>query len=241
MKETLTEQKVLKKADKRRKSLLSTNKICLSCKYGEVSTERSQLKIFCQKELLEANENCPEYENSGTKELLLAIKNKVQETQETYRKRFNQLHPDCINCVQNCCTTPFLSRTPFYPEDVIYYMLCDRAVPKVPKGLKHCMFFNQGCTLPITLRPHVCIEYKCIYQNDTFINSLGEITNQATIDLLAVATRDFSGWRGEYTIEDKPSLKALGGIPNQIYDRFNRPWDVANPINDLLILYGCKQ
>ncbi|MBI4853819.1 MAG: hypothetical protein HY819_18650 [Acidobacteria bacterium] len=232
--------KAIDKAGKRRKSLMPADKICLSCSYADVSTERSQLKIFCQKEFFQAGDNCSGYKGAGTKELLIAIKNKIQEAQENYRQRFNQIHPDCINCVQNCCTTPFLARTPFYPEDVIYYMLCDRVVPKVPKGLKHCMFFNQGCTLPTTLRPHVCIEYKCIYQDDIEINLLAEITNQATIYLLAVATRDFSGWRGEYTIEDKPSLKELGAVPGQVYDRFNRAWDINKPISDLLILYGCN-
>ncbi len=231
---------LLDKAGKRRKSLMPANKICLSCSYAETSTERRQLQIFCQKQFLQADDSCPEYQDLGTKELLEAIKEKLQQAQEQYRKRFNEIHPDCINCVQNCCTTPFLNCTPFYPEDIIYYMLCDKVVPKIPKGLKHCMFFNQGCTLPMTLRPHVCIEYKCIYQNDSEINYLAEVTNQAIIYLLAVATKDFSGWRGQYTIEDKPSLKQLGAVAGQTHDRFNRRWDIENPIDDLLILYGCR-
>jgi hypothetical protein len=119
-------------------------------------------------------------------------------------------------------------------------MLSDKAVPKVPKELKHCMFFNNGCTLPINLRPHVCIEYKCIYQNDTEINSLAATINQATIYLLAITTKDYAGWRGEYTIEDRPVLKEYGGIEGKIYDRFNREWDTQNPIKDLLELYLSK-
>ncbi len=216
---------------------MPAHKICLSCSYSEVSTERGQLRVFCQKEHKQAILECADYKDAGTSQLLLAIKEVVRQTQENYRTRFNQIPPNCISCVQNCCTTPFLDRTPFYPEDTIYYMLSDKVVPKVPKGLKHCMFFNQGCSLPIDLRPHVCIEYKCIYQHDGEIDKLAEITNQATIYLLAVATRDYSGWRGEYTIEDRPSLKQHGALPGKIYDRFNREWDPQNPIADLLILY----
>lgn len=227
----------LSKAGKRRKSLMPANKICLSCSYSQVATDRGKLRIFCQKEYKQATENCIDYSNNGTSHLLTAIKEKIIQVQESYRARFNQIHPNCFTCVQNCCTTPFLTHTPFYPEDVIYYMLSDKTVPKVPKELKHCMFFNNGCSLPINLRPHVCIEYKCIYQNDAEINSLATTINQATIYLLAITTEDYSGWRGEYTIEDRPILKELGGVEGKIYDRFNREWNTKTPIKDLLELY----
>lgn len=230
-------ENIVNKAGKRRKSLMPAHKICLSCYYSQVSAERGQLRIFCQKEHRQATSECPDYVDSGASRLLIAIKDCLRQAQENYRKRFNLIPPNCVSCVQNCCTTPFLDRTPFYPEDVVYYMLCDEAVPKVPKGLKHCMFFNQGCSLPIDLRPHVCIEYKCIYQNDEDINQLAKITHQATIDLLAVTTKDYSGWRGEYTIEDRPSLKQHGGVAGKIYDRFNREWNPKKPMADLLILY----
>ncbi|KAF0249706.1 MAG: hypothetical protein FD167_894 [bacterium] len=141
----------LDKAGKRRKSLMPANKICLSYCYSETSTARRQLQVLCQKQFLKTDDNCPEYQDSGTKELLKGIKEKIkkkikekiQQTQEQYRKRFNKIHTGCINYVQNCCTTLFLNCTPFYPEDVIYYMLCDKVVPKALKGLKPCMFFNR--------------------------------------------------------------------------------------------------
>ena len=225
------------KAGGRRKSLSSVNKICLSCRHGEVDTNRGRLRVLCHKGHLMAGSDCPDYSELGTRVLLEAIKDRVHRAQLDYRKRFNELHPDCFSCVQNCCTTPFLNRTPFYPEDEIYYLLRDQALPNVPKGLKHCMFFNMGCTLPIDLRPHVCIEYKCIYQDDERINELGYIINYTTIDLLAVSTRDYSGWRGEYTIESRPSLRRKGLASGKIYDRFDREWDPQHPTRDLFSLY----
>jgi hypothetical protein len=225
------------KAVGRRKSLSPANKICLSCRHGEVSTARGRLRVFCEKKHTSADSDCPDYAESGTRPLLEAIKGHIQRAQLDYRTRFNEIHPDCFSCVQNCCSTPFLSRTPFYPEDEIYYLLRDQSLPNVPKGLKHCMFFNMGCTLPIDLRPHVCIEYKCIYQDDEPINSLGYIINYTTIDLLAVTTRDYSGWRGEYTIKDRPSLKHKGAVAGKIYDRFDREWDPKHPTRDLFALY----
>jgi hypothetical protein len=222
----------------RRKSLLTADKTCLSCRHSEITTARGQLQIYCQKNHLSNNGHCADYLDSGTSRLLLAIKERVRGAQQNYRGRFNILQPACDSCVQNCCTTPFLDRTPFYPEDALYYLLSDQPVPNVPKALKHCMFFNQGCTLPATLRPHVCIEYKCIYLNDGTLDELGNTINFATIDLLAVATRDFVGWRGEYTIENKAALKRRGFAAGKIYDRFDREWDPQNPLADLYRYYG---
>jgi hypothetical protein len=217
--------------------MLVTNKSCLSCRHSQVSTERNQLRIFCQRGYLENDGSCADYSDIGTSRLLDAIKTRIRQAQQRYRGRFNILQPDCSSCVQNCCTTPFLNRTPFYPEDGLYYLLCDQPVPNVPKGLKHCMFFHNGCSLPSDLRPHACIEYKCIYQQDQQIDNLGRVINYTTIDLLAVATREYQDWRGEYTTEDRPSLKQRGLKPGKIYDRFDREWQPTEPIKDLLIIY----
>lgn len=226
-----------KRTARRRLSLQPAHKICLSCQHSDISTERGQLRVLCNRGHERAEGDCRDYCDAGTSALLAAIARRIEDTQQAYRVRFNEIHPDCFGCVQNCCTTPFLSRTPFYPEDALYYILRDQPLPHVPKGLKHCMFFNRGCTLPVDLRPHVCIEYKCIYQDDARINALGQIINYATIDLLAVATRDYSGWRGQYTVADRASLKRKGLPADRIYDRFDREWDPQDPIGDLLVLY----
>ncbi|MEW6730127.1 MAG: hypothetical protein AB1489_02200 [Acidobacteriota bacterium] len=223
-----------------RSNLSPANKICLSCRQGEVSTERGRLCVFCHLGHTYADAGCPDYQDTGTATLLEAIQHRIHQTQLGYRKRFNEIHPDCFSCVQNCCTTPFLNRTPFYPEDAIYYLLRDQPLPQVPKGLKHCMFFQAGCTLPIDLRPHVCIEYKCIYQGDEEIDELARTINYATIDLLAVATRDYVGWRGEYTTENRPSLQRRGLLAGKTYDRFDREWDPQYPTRDLYVLYQVK-
>jgi hypothetical protein len=225
------------KKGSRRKRLVTLDKVCLACCHRDISTERGQLRIFCHKSHLAASPNCPDYQDNGNGLLLSAIKAEIEQAQQDYRLRFNEIHPDCLSCVQNCCTTPFLDRTPFYPEDVIYYLLCDQALPNVPKDLKHCIFFEKGCTLPTTLRPHVCIEYKCIYQEDLPLNKIGERVHRATIDLLAIVTGDYVGWRGEYTCENSPALKARGMATDKIYDRFDRVWQPLNPTQDLLTIY----
>jgi hypothetical protein len=202
-----------------------------------VHTSQNRLRIYCAKEHRIAAPGCLDYQNRGTGQLLTAIASYLRQLQLDYRQRFDLLRPDCQQCVQNCCTTPFLTKTPFYPEDAIYYLLRDQPLPQVPTTLKHCMFFQQGCTLPLDLRPHVCIEYQCIYQNDISIKSLGKISFQATIDLLAVTTGDYSGWRGVYDTENWVALRERGYLPGRTYDRFYREWDPANPTQDLQRIY----
>lgn len=227
-----------KPANNRRRKLAPAHKLCLSCRNGEVTTDRGQLRIFCQREHLQADSQCPDYSDAGTSRLLAAIAAQIRQAQSGYRGRFHILQPDCNQCVQNCCTTPFLDRTPFYPEDEIYYLLCDQIPPNIPKGLRHCIFFHNGCTLPNEFRPHVCVEYKCIYQNDIEIGNLAAVLHRATIDLLAVATGDFAGWRGDYNTENRASLKRRNFPPGIFFDRFDRPWDPEHPTKDLAELYG---
>lgn len=221
----------------RRKSLLPAVKLCLSCSYAETSVDRGQLRIFCGKNHSRADKDCADYDDAGTADLLEAIKERIAKVERAYRERFNRISPDCINCVQNCCSTPFLNKTPFYPEDAIYYMLSDQPVPNIPKGIKHCMFFNNGCTLSVDMRPHACIEYKCIYQADDQIDLFGRVINYTTIDLLAVVTRDYVGWRGVYKPEEHLSMQARGLQVGKVYDRFDREWDTEKPIQDLLLIY----
>jgi hypothetical protein len=224
----------------RRINLQPAHKLCLSCQNSQVSTAQSQLRIYCAAGHRSASADCPDYAGNGHQALLNAIKQRIRETQLNYRGRFNILQPDCHNCVQNCCTTPFLDRTPFYPEDALYYLLSDQPLPNISKSLKHCMFFNQGCTLPADLRPHVCIEYKCLYQHDAPLSEMGQFINYATIDLLAVVTGDYTGWRGEYTIENRPALKQRGFAAGKTFDRFDREWDPAFPTRDLYAIYDIR-
>jgi hypothetical protein len=226
-----------RKTVSRRRSLAPPHKLCLSCQHGEVHTSQNRLRIYCAQEYRQATTNCPSYQNRGTQTLLAAIANYLQQLQRDYRQRFERLQPDCWHCVQNCCTTPFLTKTPFYPEDAIYYLLRDQPLPQVPMKLKHCMFFQRGCTLPLDLRPHVCIEYQCIYQNDITIKSLGGNSFQATIDLLAITTGDYQGWRGVYNTETWAELRERGYLAGRTYDRFYREWNPENPTQDLQLIY----
>src|SRR5215831_17701142 len=92
---------------RRRRSLQPAHKICLSCSNAEVSTQGGRLRVFCSKGYRSADADCPEYGDGGTSRLLEAISRRIHETQLNYRTRFDELHPDCFSCVQNCCTTPF--------------------------------------------------------------------------------------------------------------------------------------
>lgn len=213
------------------------HKLCLSCKNAEVSTEKGRLRIFCACSHTSTPVDCPDYKEAGTRLLLEAIRDFVRDVQSSYRKRFSLLAPDCGSCVQNCCTTPFLDRTPFYPEDEIYYLLCDFPVPHIPAGLSHCIFFNNGCTLPSDLRPHVCVEYKCIYLDDARMQEYAKIINRATIDLLAVTTRQYEAWRGIYRPEHSAAMRKRGLVSGLIYDRFDRVWNPDEPLRDLMELY----
>jgi hypothetical protein len=121
----------------------------------------------------------------------------MRKTQRGYRSVFNVVQPDCPNCTSNCCTRPNLRKTPFFGEDAIYYLLIGQPLPKIPSRVNHCIFFNQGCTLPSHLRPHACIEYKCPFvENPPQIDVLGDRLNRDVVYLLSVATLDHRRWRG---------------------------------------------
>ncbi len=211
------------------KELTST---CLSCAHGDVRIADEGLKVFCAKGHTSAV-GCPDAAEDGRAALLHAIVRRVRRTQTGYRKVFNVIQPDCPNCKQNCCTRPFLKKTPFYGEDQIYYLLIGQPLPSIPKGVDHCIFFNQGCTLPSHLRPHVCIEYKCPFvESPPQIDTLGDRMNQHTIYLIAVATRDM-GWRGSYPQKDEAGRKT-----GRTVDRFSHEWDPREPMADLRSRYG---
>ena len=217
---------------KRRLAVKQPTSSCLSCVHGTARVRDQGLKIFCAKRHLSAV-GCPDAKEDGRSELLHAIVRRVRRTQTGYRKVFNVIQPDCPNCKQNCCTRPFLKKTPFYGEDAIYYMLIGQPLPEIPKGVDHCIFFDQGCTLPSHLRPHVCIEYKCPFvENPPQIDVLGERMNEDTIYLIAVATQDM-GWRGTYYERDERGRKT-----GFLVDRFKHRWDPDDPLADLFERYG---
>lgn len=206
---------------------------CLSCTHGTVDMQGDRMKIYCAKRRRSAVD-CPDAVEDGRGELLRAIVRRVRRTQTSYRSVFNVIQPDCPNCTQNCCTRPFLQKTPFYGEDAIYYLLIGQPLPEIPDGVDHCIFFDQGCTLPSHLRPHVCIEYKCPFvENPPQIDTLGERMNEDTIYLIAVATRDYRGWRGVY-----PEKDANGRSTGRTLDRFQHAWNPKRPAADLRERYG---
>ena len=205
---------------------------CLSCAHGTVKVENEGLKVFCAKRHTSAVA-CPDAQEDGRAELMHAIVSRVRRTQTGYRKVFNVVQPDCPNCKENCCTRPFLPKTPFYGEDQIYYLLIGQPLPSIPKGVDHCIFFNQGCTLPSHLRPHVCIEYKCPFTpQPPEIDTLGERMTQDTIYLITVATKDMN-WRGTYPQKDEHGRRT-----RRVVDRFKREWNPSDPLGDLREKYG---
>ena len=210
---------------------------CLSCANGKVRIDGDHLKILCAKRHRSAV-GCPDAaEDARTNALMHAIVRRLRRTQLGYRKVFNVVQPDCPNCKQNCCTRPFLQKTPFYGEDAIYYLLIGQPLPKVPRGVDHCVFFDKGCTLPSHLRPHVCIEYKCPFvPQPPQIDVLGERLGQDAIYLIAVATREYVGWRGAYRETDDD-----GRPTGWTTDRFQHRWDPADPLADLEARYGVKR
>lgn len=219
-------------APKRRVAVKELTASCLSCIHGTVRVQNEGLTVFCAKRHRSAVD-CPDAVEDGRSKLLSAIVRRIRRTENGYRKVFNVIQPDCPNCKQNCCTRPFLKKTPFYGEDAIYYLLIGQPLPQIPKGVDHCIFFDQGCTLPSHLRPHVCIEYKCPFvENPPQIDVLGERMNEDTIYLIAVATQDM-GWRGAYLERDERGKKTGG-----IVDRFKKPWDPDDPLADLNERYG---
>ena len=206
---------------------------CLSCQHGTVRMEGEQIKVLCaNRHRLAAA--CPDYVDDGRSRLLHAIVRRVRRTESGYRKVFNVVQPDCPNCTSNCCTRPFLQKTPFYGEDTMYYLLIGQPLPDIPKGVDHCIFFSNGCTLESHLRPHVCIEYKCPFtEQPKQIDVLGDRLKQDTIYLISVATRKYESWRGVYKERDK------NGTPTgRIVDRFETVWNPEDPLADLFVRYG---
>lgn len=218
---------------RRRTTVLEPTGECMSCVYGTVRVMGDRLKVSCAMRHKSAVD-CPDYVDDGRSELLHAIVRRVRRTQTGYRKVFNVIQPDCPNCTQNCCTRPFLKKTPFYGEDAIYYLLIGQKLPTIPKGVDHCIFFDKGCTLPSHLRPHVCIEYKCPFiENPPQIDVLGERMNEDTIYLIAVATQEYEDWRGAYDEQDDE-----GDSTGRTVDRFHHEWDPEEPLDDLRRRYG---
>jgi hypothetical protein len=206
---------------------------CMSCEHGEVRIKGDYLTIACARRHRSAV-GCPDYRDDGRSALLHAIVQRVRRTQKGYRKVFNVIEPDCPNCKENCCTRPFLQKTPFYGEDVIYYLLIDQPLPEIPKGVDHCIFFDNGCTLPSHLRPHVCIEYKCPFvANPPQIDTLGRRMSEDVVYLIAVATKEYEDWRGAYT-----EYYDDGEPTGVIRDRFEHAWDPKQPLDDLRKRYN---
>jgi hypothetical protein len=219
----------------RRLAVRQPTAACLSCPNGTAVVARERLTIFCAKRHLSAV-GCPDAVDDGRSRLLRAIVARLRRTQTGYRRVFNVVQPDCPNCKQNCCTRPFLKKTPFYGEDEIYYLLIGQPIPQIPRGVDHCIFFDKGCTLPSHLRPHVCIEYKCPFvPQPKQIDVLGERMNEDTIYLIAVATRDM-GWRGRYAEKDERGRRTGG-----VVDRFRNPYDPSDPLADLYARYGVRE
>jgi hypothetical protein len=224
-------------AARRGRGTLVTEKsaLCLSCEHAIVRlpSERDGLVIKCTRGRT-SGVDCPEHESDGTEPLMRAIVKSMRKTQTGYRKVFNVIQPDCPNCTASCCTQPFLNKTPFFGEDAIYYLLIGRPLPIIPKGTDHCVFFSKGCTLEPHLRPHVCIEYKCPFiENPPQIDRLGDRLERDTIYLIAVASKEYTEWRGTYDETD-----AAGRKTGATVDRFGERYDPKDPAADLYLRYG---
>ena len=223
----------LSTAPSRRLVVLQPSGDCLSCAHGRVRIVKEQLRITCARRR-RSGINCPDYVDDGRSAVLHAIVRRLRRTQTGYRRVFNVVQPDCPNCNENCCTRPFLKKTPFYGEDGIYYLLIGQPLPSIPQGVDHCIFFKQGCTLPSHLRPHVCIEYKCPFvPQPKQIDVLGDRMQEDTIYLISVATQEYSEWRGVYPEKDIEGRNTGGTV-----DRFQRPWNPKRPLEDLRERYG---
>lgn len=223
-------------AGRRRVSVSTPAGSCLSCDNGTVTLDGARLKVFCARRHRHAS-GCPDYSEDGRAGLLNAIVARIRKTQRTYRGVFRIIEPDCPNCRQNCCTQPFLNKTPFYGEDAIYYLLINQPLPSIPEGVDHCIFFDRGCTLPDHLRPHVCIEYKCPFiENPPQIDTLGEQMEEDVTYLIAVATQQFVEWRGVYPEQDE-----TGATTGRMLDRHGAEWDPSDPMADLFGRYGVAQ
>jgi hypothetical protein len=208
---------------------------CLSCKHAKtrLPSEREGLVIKCMKGQT-SGVDCPTFTSDGTEPLLGSIVKSMRKTQTGYRKVFNVIQPDCPNCTASCCTQPFLNKTPFFGEDEIYYLMIGQPLPDIPKGVDHCVFFDNGCTLEPHLRPHACIEYKCPFiENPKRIDTLGEQLERDTIYLIAVATKEYLAWRGEYPVKD-----SRGKETGETVDRFGAPYDPKDPAADLYRRYN---
>lgn len=221
------------KAPIRRLTVLQPSGACLSCVHGRVRMIQDNLRVTCAKRH-RSGVDCPDYRDDGRSVLLHAIVRRLRRTQTGYRRVFNVVQPDCPNCTDNCCTRPFLQKTPFYGEDTIYYLLIGQPLPSIPAGVDHCIFFDQGCTLPSHLRPHVCIEYKCPFvPQPKQIDVLGERMQSDTIYLIAVATAEYAQWRGAYPETDGDGVRTGATV-----DRFGNRWNPKRPLDDLRERYG---
>jgi hypothetical protein len=223
-------------AVKRGRPTLVTEKsaLCLSCENAVVRlpSEREGLVIKCTRKRT-SGVDCPEHESDGTEPLMHAIVRNMRKTQTGYRKVFNVIQPDCPNCTASCCTQPFLNKTPFFGEDEIYYLIIGQPLPDIPKGTDHCIFFYNGCTLEPHLRPHVCIEYKCPFiESPPQIDRLGDRLERDTIYLIAVASKEYSDWRGQYDETDDQGRKTGATV-----DRFGARYDPEAPAADLYERY----
>lgn len=208
---------------------------CMSCAHATVRVlgEREGLKVGCALGH-RSGVGCPDQAECGSGDLLRAIVGHMRRVQKGYRKTFDVVEPDCPNCVSNCCTKPNLNKTPFFGEDAIYYLLIGQPLPKIPRGIDHCVFFDVGCTLPSHLRPHVCIEYRCPFiENPPELDALGDAMSEDAIYLIAVATREHAKWRGAYPVVD-----ADGRTTGLATDRFGNTWNPDDPLEDLRRRYG---
>ena len=60
-----------------------------------------------------------------------------------------------------------------------------------------------------------------------------EVADASPIYLIAVATKEYEGWRGVY--EEKDERGEPTGV---VVDRFDTAWDPSDPLADLRVRYG---